>query len=67
MASNRKHSIDRIIVDVFGRQCTLRGLINSKWSWSEQLYDRFFTFWVALTNAHIQMHPLCCQDFSFYQ
>ena len=57
----------RITVNVLEDSATLWGLIASKWSWSEQLYDRFFIFSVALTNAHIQMLLLRCQDFSFYQ
>lgn len=49
----------RIIVEnVFWRQCTLWGLIGSKYRWAEKNYDLLFRFSAALTNMHIKWHPL---------
>lgn len=67
VADNVKLSSDRIIVEnFFGRQCSLWGLMANKWRWSEELYDRFNAFTIAMTNAHVLRHPLRAEDQTFY-
>ena len=46
----------------FGRLCSLRMLLSTKWRWSHILYDDFFLIGVALTNAHMTELPLRAED-----
>jgi hypothetical protein len=65
---NRNVSTDRIIVEnFFGRLCSLWEVCSRKYRWSEALYDRIFITCVALTNFHIQKHPLRNEDVEFYK
>lgn len=56
---NKMVASDRIIVEnFFGRLTKLWYVIASKYRWSEESYDTIFCICVALTNFHIQLHPL---------
>ena len=68
VAENRNICSDRIIAEnVSGRLCSLWTLISAKYKWKEYYYDSFLRFCVALTNFHIERHPLRHNDGSFYR
>ena len=59
--TNKEIAGDRNIVgNYFSRQCTLWMVVSNKFRWSEGKYDPIFLFTLAMTNAHILKHPLCC-------
>jgi len=64
---NRNVSSDRIIVEnYFGRLCSLWEICSRKYRWSEALYDPIFKLCVALTNYHIEKHPLRNEDLEYF-
>ena len=57
--SNQRIAHDRIVVEnYFGRLCKLWTIMSAKYRWSEKNYDKFMRICVALTNAHVRLHPL---------
>lgn len=68
VAENQEICSDRIVVEnYFGRMCSLWAVMSTKYKWKEEYYDHFLKFCSALTNIHIQNHPLRANDSSFYQ
>ena len=60
---NGKLSSDRITVEnYFGRARGLWSVLERKWRWSEENYDKFFRICLGLTNMHIHWHPLRRDD-----
>ena len=52
-----KFSSDRIAVEnIFGRACGLWSVLERKWRWSEDKYNKFFRICLSLTN--IRWHLL---------
>ncbi len=50
---------DRIIVEnFFGRQLTLWGLMEQKWTWGRETHNVWCTLGIAVTNFHVKYHPL---------
>lgn len=62
-ATNKKLGSNRIIVEhFFGRLCSLRAVVGSKWRGKEDKYDLVFRLRTALSNVHVQIHPLRSED-----
>ena len=62
------YSADRIIVvNFFGRFCTLWDRLGAKYRWNENLYDDIFKLGLALTNFHMKFHALRAEDGEYYR
>lgn len=56
--SNQEISSNWVLIgSYFGRFCQFISF-GSKWHWSEDKYDEFIRFGVALTNTHVIWNPL---------
>jgi hypothetical protein len=60
-------SSDRIVVEnCFGRLYSLWEICSRRYRWAENLYHSIFSLGVALTNFHIERHPLRSEDVDFF-
>ncbi len=65
---NKAVSHDRVIVEnFFGRQTSLWGICANKYRWKHDYYDDLMKLTLALTNVHIQYHPLRAEDAQIFR
>lgn len=57
---------DRVLIEnCFGRFCSFN-LFRSKWKWSENIHNESMKLGVAVTNAHVILHPILHDDETHY-
>ena len=60
---NAKIKHDRVIVEnYFGQMKKLWGYMDLQFRLDPKKYNAFFKFCVNLTNYHVSLMPLCCND-----
>lgn len=65
--NNRVSSDCGIVKNLFGRVCMMFGVMTGQYRWSWERFGLIVDFCFSMANFHIRQHPLCEQDFKYYQ